>query len=159
MWLSALFSNRRWSCYATLFICLLMTCPCLARIFLDDAMSPEEQKKTGVAELSYPQRLALEQWLNDNFVAKAPEEEKKINTNPLYLSQNIDNGKTLMLTDDSVWEVKPEDRSVSESWLTPFPLSITDNTDPDKTTYPKKISNSNTNTSVKVRMIRPPRSS
>jgi len=136
-----------------------MTCPCLARIFLDDAMSPEEQKKTGVAELSYPQKLALEQWLNENFVAKAPAEEKKIDTNPLYLSQNIDNGKSLMLTDDSVWEVKPEDRSISESWLTPFPLTIVDNTDSDNANYPKKIFNGNTNASVKVRMIRPPRRS
>jgi hypothetical protein len=134
-----------------------MTKPCLARIFLDDAMSPEEQKKTGVAGLSYQQRLALEQWLNDNYIAKSPEEEKKIDTNPLYLSQNIDNGKTLMLTDDSVWEVKPEDRSVSESWLTPFPLQVLDNTDPDKAQYPKKFVNLNTNAMIKVKMVRPPR--
>lgn len=150
-------SIRKWFYFASLSLCLLMMSPCLARIFLDDAMSPEEQKKTGVAGLSYQQRLALEQWLNDNFVAKSPEEEKKINLNPLYLSQNIDNGKTLMLTDDSVWEVKQEDRSISESWLTPFPLQVLDNTDSDKAQYPKKFVNLNTNATVKVRMIRPPK--
>lgn len=158
MCLSDLFSSRRWCCSLILSTFLLTSTPLLARILLDDVMSPSDQKKTGVDGLSYQQRLALEQWLNATFVLKNPseDEEKKVEANPVYLSQNIDNGRVLELSDRSVWQVAPQDIYKSSFWIVPFPLEFIDNTDADKATYPKKIVNKNTNVSVKVRMLHPP---
>lgn len=155
MWLSVLFSNPRWS-YSTIFFILLITSlPLSGRIYLNDAMSQKEQRKTGVADLNYQQKLALEQWLNDNFVSKNHVEEKKVSD--IYLSQNINNGKRLELSDGSLWEVSPLDVSKASFWIVPFPLELIDNSDPrDKDQYPKKIVNKNTNVSIKVRMAQPP---
>ena len=159
MCISDLFSSRRWCCFLMLSISLLTSSPLLARILLDDVMSQSEKKKTGVDGLSYQQRLALEQWLNDTFNLKNPSEdaEKKVEANPVYLSQNIDNGRVLELSDRSVWQVAPQDVYKSSFWIVPFPLEFIDNDDPvDKAIYPKKIVNKNTNVSVKVRMLQPP---
>jgi len=139
-----------------------MICLCLQsalgaeELFLNEVMPKEVQKKTGVAELSYKQRLALEKWLNDTFVLRNPPERKK-GTESLYLSQNIDNGHVLELSDGSRWEVAPDDIDRAAYWIIPFPLYFVNNNDPaDNTEWPQKIVNQNTNLGVKVRQIRAP---
>jgi hypothetical protein len=156
MWLSVLSSSRGLLCSVIASTCLLMMPQLSALIFLDDVMTPSVQKKTGVDGLSYRQRLALEQWLNENFVMKNQAEEKKISKG-IYLSQNIDNGRQLELSDGSLWEVSPDDTTKASSWILPFPLKIEPNDDPvDKDQYPSKILNQNTGFSVKVKMVRAP---
>lgn len=118
-----------------------------ANIILDQAMSPEDQQKTGVAKLNHKQKIALETWLNENFTAKeerttSPEKE------PLSLSINIDNGQKLQLSDGSIWEVQPQDVDISAVWITPFPLQIEKSTNP---TYPFLLKNTRTQMSVRVR--------
>ncbi len=78
---------------------------CTDTILIEDVMSKEEQKKTGVSQLNFNQKRALEAWLNENFVLKTKKE-----TTPLArtLSLNIDNGKELQLSDNTIWEVNPE---------------------------------------------------
>ena len=157
MWLSDSFSSPKWFCFASLSVCLVLSIPLSARITLSDTMSIPTQKKTGVIDLSYQQKLALEQWLNDNFVLKnQPEAKKKVETE-VYLSQNINNGQKLELSDGSVWEVQPEDVNKASFWITPFPLEILPNEDPlDNTVYPKKILNKYTGVTVKVKELRAP---
>lgn len=129
----------------------------MSHIFLDDAMPREEQKKTGVADLSYQQKLALEQWLNDNFVQKKSGAEKSSDGRPaVYLSENINNGKQLKLSDGSLWDVAPQDANTASFWIIPFPLCFMDNTDTDKEDYPKILVNQNTGVGVKVKMLKPP---
>lgn len=124
-------------------------------IILSEVMSREEQKKTGVYNLTANQKAALQDWLNENFILKSnlqtnAEEEKK----PLYLSQNLDNGKILRLSDDSEYLVAPEDIINSSFWITPFPLRIEPSDDPE---YPLRIVNINNGQYVKVRQTKPPR--
>ena len=99
---------------------LILTCSQLqsSEIILDDVMSQEEQKKTGIKKLSFKQKVALESWLNRTFVLK---EKASENTTPLSLSINIDRGEKLQLSDGSVWLIAPTDRQISSIWLTPFP--------------------------------------
>ncbi len=137
-------------------ICLLPCLPMNATILLNDVMNKDLQKRTGVADLSYKQRLALEQWLNDTFVLKNDNEEKS-EKKEIYLSQNINGGQQLELSDGSRWEVAPADVSRASFWLIPFPLKIVQNEDPkDNAQYPSVIINQNTGVGVKVRMTSPP---
>jgi hypothetical protein len=125
----------------------LVCIPCLlcANIILDQAMNPEDQRKTGVIKLNRKQKLALESWLNDNFVSKEPSSKEE---EPLSLSINIDNGQKLQLSDDSIWEVHPQDVDISAVWITPFPLEIEKSTNP---TYPFLLKNTRTQMSVRAR--------
>jgi len=118
-------------------------------MLLDDVMSREEQKKTGISHLSRNQKLALEAWLNQNFVQKT---EKEAARSELSLSINIDNGKKLVLSDNSLWEISPDDVQTAAVWITPFPVKITPSEDPD---YPCLIANLNSGVSVKARLIPP----
>jgi hypothetical protein len=125
----------------------LFLSPLQAQIVLDEVMSKDEQKTTGVANLSRMQKLALEAWLNKNFVVKGKAEAPQPQ---LSLSINIDNGQKLELSDNSLWEIAPNDVQTSAVWITPFPVKITSSGDPD---YPCLIVNLNSGASVKARPI------
>lgn len=156
MWLSDSFSSQKWFCFASLCTCLVLSTQLFARITLTDTMPVSVQRKTGVENLSYQQKLALEQWLNDTFVLKNQEAKKKDDTE-IYLSQNINNGQKLELSDGSIWEVMPDDVNKASFWIVPFPLEFIPNEDPiDQAQYPQKILNRNTGVTVKVKMITPP---
>lgn len=118
-----------------------------AQIILDEVMSRDDQKKTGVANLSKNQKVALEAWLNQNFVLK-PKEETSKQQSELSLSINIDDGQKLELSDGSLWEIAPSDVSTSAVWIIPFPVKIASSGDPD---YPCLIVNLNSGASVKAR--------
>ena len=116
------------------------------QILLDDVMSREEQRKTGINKLSATQKIELEKWINETFVLKAQSEEKPQGS--LYLSLNIDNGQKLQLSDNSVWEIAPGDVQKASAWITPFPIEISPSGDPS---YPSLITNKTTGESVKAR--------
>jgi hypothetical protein len=158
MWLLDFCSRPllHWSVAATLCLGIQSTIHA-DEMFLNEVMPRDIQKKTGVADLSYQQRLALEKWLNDTFVLKNQPEKKKVEASGLYLSQNLQNGKVLELNDGSQWEVSPEDSPRTAFWIVPFPLYFVDNTNAlDKDQFPKKMVNQNTGVSVRVRQIKPP---
>jgi hypothetical protein len=115
----------------------------LAFILLDQMMSSEEQKQTGVAELTNSQKMALEQWIDAHFVEKKSDKS-------LYLAFNSNNGKTLQLSDGSVYEVAPQDRLKTALWITPFPIRVEASGDPN---YPIKLVNENTGENVKAKQV------
>jgi hypothetical protein len=143
--------------YASILLCLLSSSVFAKAIILSDVMSREDQHETGVDTLNAKQKLALQTWLDKNFVLKSDmekeEEEKKVPAS-LYLSQSIDNGTKLILSDDSMYLVSPEDVTYTSFWITPFPLRLEDSGDPE---YPVRIVNINNGKSVKARQIKPPR--
>ena len=137
-------SMKRW---LLLPLFLLSALTLQAQIILDQVMSKEEQKKTGVANLSANQKIALEAWLNQTFVLKQPD---KTTNAQLSLSINIDNGQKLQLSDNSIWEVSPNDVPTAAIWITPFPIKISQSNDPD---YPYLLVNTTTGQSVKARKV------
>jgi len=119
------------------------------QILLDDVMTKKEQRKIGINKLSRSQKIRLEKWINGTFVLK---ENNLAQTPNLYLSINIDSGSQLELSDNSLWEVDPDDRNISSVWLTPFPVQISPSGDPS---YPFRITNRTNHDSVKARKIAP----
>jgi hypothetical protein len=43
----------------------------------------------------------------------------------LYLNLNLQDGKELILSDNSHWIIHPEDQAISRMWIAPFPLEVT----------------------------------
>jgi len=126
---------------------LVFSIPMYGRILLDETMSREEMQKSGVDNLNYSQKMALENWINENFEHK---EDRKKEKEQLYLSLNIDNGSRLELSDGRTYEIDPDDRIYTAFWITPFPVQVGPSRDPD---YPVKITNLNTETSVNGKQI------
>lgn len=126
---------------------LLLTAPLMADVSLDKMMNYQETKETGVHNLSYSQKRALEQWIDDHFEPKAGTME---GDQQLYLSLNIDRGAKLEFSDGSTYEIDPEDRLYTAYWITPFPVLLGKSDNPD---YPVRITNLKTNTSVNGKKV------
>jgi hypothetical protein len=121
----------------------------LATFVLSDVMDREQMHKTGIDTLNHKQKAALEAWLNDNFVLKNPTSEPAAE---VLLSQNLEGGRKLMLTDGNTYEVNPVDLNKSALWITPFTIRITSSNDP---AYPILLTNELTTTSVRARLSTP----
>jgi hypothetical protein len=137
--------------FFALFAIYLFCSNAFGTIALDQMMPQDIQQRTGVSTLSPAQKQELEEWINQHFVLKA---EPKT-TKDVYLSQNLDQGRKLRLTDGSLYEVFPSDVPKTAFWITPFPLEITPSGDP---TYPWIITNKTSGTKVKVKQLEPPTS-
>lgn len=122
-----------------------------ARIYLEDVMSQEEQLKTGVYNLNHDQKLELENWINNTFVLKnstmAPNEEP-IAT--LTFDLVLANGKFVQLSDQSLYEISPDDIPKTAVWLLPFPIALKASGNAD---YPVLLVNQNTGESVKGKKV------
>lgn len=68
----------------------------------------------------------------------------------LHVQANMEGGKKLLLTDDSLWEVDPNDLFISSLWLSPFHLEISwEGSDP----YPYLLINTQSQKKVRARRI------
>jgi hypothetical protein len=121
----------------------------LGIVQLQDVMTPDEQQKTGIFQLSEAQKKELENWLNQKFVLK---NASLTASSPIYLQQNINNGARLILSDGSIYEIAPTDRTKAAFWITPAELLIKPSNDP---LYPSQITNTLTNASVNGKLIQP----
>ncbi len=72
--------------------------------------------------------------------------------NPLYVAQNLEGGSKLQLSDGSLYEINPDDRDLSSSWLLPSNVKVEASNDPN---YPYRIINLLTGTSIKAKKIDP----
>ena len=68
----------------------------------------------------------------------------------ISIEENLHGGKVLVLSDGSTWEVAPQDLTISQSWILPVPLKIEKS---NNTSYPYRIINTNSNSSVLARPI------
>lgn len=119
----------------------------LGTIQLQEVMTPDEEQKTGVSQLSESQKKELENWLNQKFILKnAP----LAVSSHVYLQENINGGTRLILSDGSIYEIAPADRAKAAFWITPAEVVIKPSDDP---LYPSKITNTLTNASVNAKLI------
>lgn len=106
------------------------------------------QKYTGVYYLTDEQKEYLADWLQENMNQPSASSSTSYAQKELYLSENIEGGKFLRLSDNSVWEVDPIDLSRSKIWLFPFPVRLRKNGRQD---FPYTLTNMNTGSKVDVR--------
>lgn len=124
-------------------------------------MSVAEQERTGVYNLTVPQRLELEKWLNQYFVPKTqaqmptgsnplPSPEGETRPSNLTFDLIIDGGRYVQLSDGTLWEIAPEDRKKTSLWLVSFPIEINDSGSLD---YPKLLIDQNTKDAVRAKQV------
>jgi hypothetical protein len=126
-------------------LCMLWSA-CAFSVDLGSMMSEDDQKDTGYSSLTSQEKKHLNEWISKHFILP-PE---IIGNTPLSLTINIQNGQELVLSDGTHWEVAPEDRKISDIWLTPFPLEIIPR---DSKEYPFFILNLSSKEKVKAKQL------
>ena len=120
--------------------------PLVAQTSLDTLMTPQEKTATGVANLTSTQKSALENWIDKNYTKKASTPEQK----RIFLSLNINEGQKLLLSDQSLYEISPDDVNTAGGWLTPVRIEIAPSGDPQ---YPVFLTNTDSGSKVKARKV------
>ena len=140
-------------------ICLLtliaMTHSAFADWTLNELMNSRDKKRTGISKLSSRQKKALQVWIKKNFVLKTAEQEPSASNIPKtmpHVSEVLQRGRYLKLSDNSVWEIRPADRPTVESWITPatIDISITQNQ-----YYPYSLKNQTTKSVILAKKVAP----
>jgi hypothetical protein len=114
------------------FITMISIMPLLAQerqnsIFLNQVMTAQEMKETGVENLSIQQRAALEQWIN-NYTLKIIQSFQTLSQETYsgnylgiggghWIKKNAERGKIIILEDNSMWEISSMDRIYTFLWL------------------------------------------
>ena len=98
------------------------------------AQSPEMQKNDLVSAASKPT-------LSQTSAATA---EKK----PAIVNESLNNGQFIRLSDGTLWEIHPGDRSITQSWISAVAINVVPSNDPN---YPFRLTNSLTGSSVLAR--------
>lgn len=131
---------------AAIFSPMLCYCDTTLIPSINDIMSLEDQKTTGVIRLTQEQKKALAEW----FVKHGYYEmQAKVNYNHvLTISINIGGGQKIVLSDNSVWEVAPEDQELASGWLGSNPVEISPSENKD---FPFLMTNVRNRNAIKVR--------
>lgn len=105
---------------------------------INDMMSIEDQRKTGVIRLKQAQKMELARWLVEHGFY---EHHAKVDPKypPLLIQRNI--GTLITLTDGSEWEIAPEDISTAKTWKIMDKIEVVKTENP---MYPFKLINKNT---------------
>lgn len=125
---------------------LLAASHILAPEILDHEMTPQEKKLTGVSRLSDKEKAALQRWIDANY-EKRDEivANKEIAKKHPTISENLQSGHYLRLSDNTLWQVRPQDVPVVQGWITPAEVVVSQSGDRQ---YPTKLTNSVTGSSV-----------
>lgn len=117
------------------------------KLALDQLMTKEQQKSTGVSKLSAQERAALEDWLTRFAIAVATQVEKtsagagKSSTyagvdQKHWVREKIDSGAFIKLEDGSLWQIAPIDKINTMLWLPIDNVVVIDSKNPQ---YPYKL--------------------
>ncbi len=123
----------------------------LAAQMLDTDMSRQDQKETGLYKLTDKQKLALQKWIDSNYMRKdSPLAATTGAKNQATLEDNINNGRYLRLSDSTSWEIKSEDTPITQGWITPVDIYVSQSGNAD---YPYILTNSLTESKVRAKKI------
>ena len=127
----------------------LFSSPAFSLILLDQEMTPEEQKKSGISKLSEQEQRHLEEGLNDNFHKKSEYEQNQFGSE-LYVSEVINDGQQLRLSDNTLYEIAPEDWVHAQAWIALAKVQVIHSKDEY---YPFSITNPLSGYTVRARLI------
>lgn len=110
---------------------------------LDGYIPVPVQKKYGIYNLNPDQKSQLAGWLQQ--VSKnAP------SSAPSQLSLNIAGGQFIQLDDGTVWEINPNDQTVTQGWLSPVQIVVSRS---QNQIYPYRLYNTATGSAVTAKKV------
>ncbi|HEX2582712.1 MAG TPA: hypothetical protein VHL30_01200 [Chlamydiales bacterium] len=115
----------------------------LAAAAFDADMSSQEKKNTGIYKLSDQEKTALQEWVDNSY-------NKPSKKNNPSLMENLYNGSYIRLTDNSTWNIRPQDRAIAQGWISQVEIVITPS---GNTEYPSKLTNSVSKSSVLAKKV------
>lgn len=122
----------------------------LAFEVLDVEMDAFDKKKTGVSKLNDKEKAELQAWIDNSYLKRA--EPVVLKTSPkdqkAAIQENLNNGNYIRLSDNSLWNIRPSDTPISQGWITPVDIIVTQSGNPQ---FPYKLTNSVTGSSVFAR--------
>ncbi len=120
---------------------------------LDTEMAPVDKKNTGIYKLTDKEKAALQQWINARYDKKQEGEAKParptLGERPT-LSENLMGSQYLRLSDQTLWNVRPEDVPIAQGWITPAEILISRSPSPF---FPYKLTNQITGSSIYARKV------
>ena len=130
---------------------MLATFQIFAANVLDTEMSQEDKKSTGINKLSDSEKTALQQWIDANYQKKGAESlsgSQQVKGIYPTLSENLMKSQYLRLSDGTLWNVRPEDVPIAQSWITPVQIVVSQSSNPF---FPYKLTNQVSGTSILAR--------
>ncbi len=118
----------------------------LTNISISD-MSQDQQKNTGLDKLTDKEKMALQEWISQNYAQK-PGSSKSANPS---ISEVLGNGQYVKLTDGTIWKINPSDTPITQGWITPVDIIVTKSGDPN---YPYTLTNSLTGSAVRAQSVK-----
>lgn len=115
-----------------------------AAFAFDSKMTDDQLKETGLTKLTIQERLNLREWIEEQYAKKVVAQNK---SNP-RVQEVLNRGKFVRLSDNSLWEIDPEDTPITQSWVTPSDIKVGETRDKD---YPFSLTNNLTGSTVKAR--------
>jgi len=114
---------------------------------LDTHMTPGEEKMTGIYKLTPQEKKSLQKWINKHHVKRPGTSPSEYPT----VSEVIAGGSFVKLSDGSLWQIAPNDRAISQSWITPAEIIPEES---GNAQYPYTLTNSLTSSKVRAKKIR-----
>lgn len=115
---------------------------------LDFDMSAQERKQTGVYKLTSKEKASLQKWIDAHYEKREEPLASNMREKHAVLSENLRSGRYIRLSDGTLWEVSPNDTTISQGWITPVEIIVTQSTN---SAYPYKLTNSLSGSSVSAR--------
>ena len=115
-------------------------------------MTPSEREKTGLSKLTKQEQTALEEWIYNNYEKRAYPlfSPKKAGRRP-HIEENFNGGLRIRLSDDTSWKIHPADAPISQGWITPVEIGISESGETD---YPYRLTNSLTGSSIRAIQVK-----
>ncbi len=118
----------------------------VAAAAIDFDMNADEKKQTGLYKLNDKEKTALQSWIDNHYTKRSQPVQQAIQEKGT-LQENLKSGSVIRLSDGSLWNIHPKDTPITQSWITPAEIVVSQSGDP---TYPYKLTNSLTGSSVRA---------
>ncbi len=125
---------------------ILLLSALLAVEAIDLEMTPQDKKKTGVFKLRDQEKATLQAWIDSRYEKRATAlNQKAVPATKPSVTEIFYNGKYVRLSDGSLWNIRPQDTPLTQSWISSPEIIISSSQD---ATYPYKLTNTLTGSSV-----------
>jgi len=124
----------------------LIAASLIAAQAIDYEMSTAEKKQTGISKLTDKEKAELQNWIDNHYTKRTEPLQQKTQDQGI-IQENLKNGRYIRLSDGTLWSIHPQDTAVTQSWITPVEIIVSQSGD---SAYPYKLTNSLTGSSVRA---------
>lgn len=131
------------------FLWLCAAVPLSSFLHFDHAMTDLEQKESGIITLTPSQKQFLEEWINRKCTCNEPAAAKP---SKLYVSEVIEDGQQIRLSDNNLYAIAPSDQPIAALWIGATAIEVTPGEDPD---FPLYLTNTLSGSKIKAHRVQP----